>query len=87
MRSERKLTMNEKKDPAIPVQDMDADELVTLIDELMASGTQHVNLDAGDITRVTTVNSTECGKNGPCAVPNFDSEDADEELFDDEDEI
>ena len=57
------------------------------VDELMASGTQHVNLDAGDITRVTTVNSTECGKNGPCAVPNFDSEDADEELFDDEDEI
>ena len=79
--------MDDRKDPAIPVQNMDADELVTLIDELMASGTQHVNLDAGDITRVTTVNSTECGKNGPCSVPNFDSEDADEALYDEKDKI
>ena len=51
----------------------DPDELAAMIDELMSAGSQHVNLQIGDETRVQTVNSTDCsGKPGACAVPNFD---------------
>ena len=57
----------------------DPDALAALIDELMASGTQHLNLESGSKTRIRTVNSTECsGTLGPCAVPNFDYNDEDE---------
>ena len=76
-----------RTDGTAPVTDNDADELAALIDGLMASGTQHINLDAGDTMKVTTVNSTECSKPGACAVPNFDSEDPDEELYNEEDKI
>ena len=55
-----------------------ADELVQLLDALTASGSQHINLDVGEETKVRTVNSTECsGKLGACAIPNFDEEDPD----------
>ena len=76
-----------RTDATAPVTDHDPDELAALIDGLMASGTQHINLDARAATRVTTVNSTDCGRTGACAVPNFDSEDPDEELYNEEDKI
>ena len=61
-----------------------ADELVALLDALAESGSQHINLDIGEQTKVQTVNSTECSpKLGACAVPNFDEEDPD---FQEEDE-
>ena len=68
--------------PNIP-QDMDADALVALLDQLCASGSQHINLDIGQQTKVQTVNSTECNPQlGPCAVPNLgeEPEEDDEEL-------
>ncbi len=78
----------EKKNPQIP-EDMDADELVALLDSLVTSGSQHINLDIGDITKVQTVNSTECNpKLGPCAIPNMELEDdtdGEEKPEDDED--
>ena len=55
----------------------DADELAAMLDELMAQGTQHVNLTVGAQTRIQTVNSTECGPKGACAVPNFELNDED----------
>ncbi|MBP5604365.1 MAG: hypothetical protein J6X60_02315 [Ruminiclostridium sp.] len=51
------------------ITDSDADELVDLIDNLMSSGSQHVNIDIGDVKKVRTVNSTDCGKAGPCSLP------------------
>lgn len=57
----------------------DADELVAMLDALIESGTQHINLTVGDKTHVQTVNSTECGPKGACAVPNFDLNDEDPE--------
>ena len=55
-----------------------ADDLVALLDALAASGSQHINLDIGEQTKVQTVNSTECNpKLGACAVQNFDDEDPD----------
>ena len=55
-----------------------AEDLVALLDALAVSGSQHINLDIGEQTRVQTVNSTECNpKLGACAVQNFDSEDPD----------
>ena len=55
-----------------------ADELVELLDALAVSGSQHINLDIGETTKVQTVNSTECNpKLGACAVINFDEEDPD----------
>ena len=54
----------------------DPDELADLIDSLIASGSQHINLEIGDETRVQTVNSTECSKPGACAVPNFEFDDS-----------
>lgn len=79
--------MASDKDKPGNISEQDADELAALIDELMASGTQHVNLDVGETAKVQTINSTECGKKGACSVPNFDSEDPDEELYDEEDKI
>ena len=55
----------------------DADELAAMLDELMAQGTQHINLNVGDQTRIQTVNSTECSPKGACAVPNFELNDED----------
>ena len=55
----------------------DADELAAMLDEVMAQGTQHVNLTVGAQTRIQTVNSTECGPKGACAVPNFELNDED----------
>lgn len=57
----------------------DPDALADLIDSLIASGSQHINLEIGDETRVQTVNSTECSKPGACAVPNFDFDDSAED--------
>ncbi len=54
-----------------------ADELVVLLDSLVAGGSEHINLQVGEETRVRTVNSTDCsGMLGACAIPTF---------FDDED--
>ena len=53
----------------------DADALAAMLDELMAQGTQHINLTVGEQTRIQTVNSTECGPKGACAVPNFELND------------
>ena len=51
----------------------DPDALAAMIDELMAAGSQQINLEIGEQTRIQTVNSTDCsGKPGACAVPNFD---------------
>ena len=52
------------------ITDSEADELVGLIDSLMSSGSQHISLDVGNDTKVRTVNSTDCGKAGPCSLPN-----------------
>ena len=63
-----------------------ADDLIALIDGLIAAGTQHINLEVGAETQVQTVNSTECSKPGACSVPNFDFDDetgSDEESDDD----
>jgi hypothetical protein len=68
--------------PEIP-KDMDADALVELLDQLCASGSQHINLNIGQETKVQTVSSTECNPQlGPCAVPNLgeEPEEDDEEL-------
>ncbi len=59
-------------------ENQQADELAALLDALVASGSQHINLDIGDETKVRTINSTDCsGKLGACAIPNFDEEDPD----------
>ena len=55
--------------------DPDPDELAALIDSLVESGTQHINLEIGAQTRVQTVNSTECSRPGSCAIPNMPYED------------
>ena len=47
-----------------------AEELAAMLDELFASGTQHVNLQSGEQTVIHTVNSTECSPKGACAIPN-----------------
>lgn len=66
--------------PAAQPEDAEAQALAEMLDRLMASGTQHINLEVGAETRVRTVNSTECsGKTGPCAVPNTMCEDAGQE--------
>lgn len=79
--------LNPEKNPQIP-EDRDADELVALLDSLVSSGSQHINLDIGEVTKVQTVNSTECNpKLGPCALPNVELEDDSEgEEKTDEDE-
>jgi len=73
MKNPKKIT-----DPDDSGLNQQADELVALLDALAASGSQHINLDIGEQTRVQTVNSTECNpKLGACAVQNFDDEDPD----------
>ena len=65
-------------DPLKPADDQQADELVQMLDRLMQSGTQHINLTVGDETRIRTVNSTDCsGRPGACAQPNADLGDED----------
>ncbi len=60
--------------------ELNPDELAELIDSLFAAGSQHINLNIGEETRVQTVSSTECNPNiGPCAVPNAAYPDTDEE--------
>ena len=61
----------------LPEEESQADELVQMLDRLMSEGTQHVNLTVGAQTRIQTVNSTECGPKGACAVPNFELNDED----------
>ena len=73
MKNPKKIT-----DPDDSELNQQADDLVALLDALAASGSQHINLDIGEQTRVQTVNSTECNpKLGACAVQNFDDEDPD----------
>ena len=57
------------------MHDPDPDELAALLDSLVAGGTQHINLEIGEQTRVKTVNSTECSRPGACALPNMPYED------------
>ena len=57
------------------MHDPDPDELAALLDRLVAGGTQHINLEVGEQTRVQTVNSTECSRPGACALPNMPYED------------
>ena len=54
------------------------DELIAMIDRLIESGTQHINLEVGENTRIQTVNSTECSPKGACAVPNSEYPDEEE---------
>lgn len=54
-------------------------DLLELIDRLMADGSQHINVKVGAETQVQTVSSTDCGRTGACAVPNFDYNDEDAE--------
>ena len=61
-----------------PTLEQQADELAELLDSLIAGGTQHINLTAGDALRVQTVNSTDCGKTGACAIPTLGSDDEQE---------
>lgn len=52
-----------------------AQELAEMLDSLIASGTQHIELGIGEETVVKTMNSTDCsGKPGACAIPNFEDE-------------
>ena len=70
------MTVN---DPRIP-QDMTPDELAALLDHLCETGSQHINLQIGEQTKVQTVNSTECNPMlGPCAVPNLGEEPEEDE--------
>lgn len=60
--------------------DQQADEIAALLDALVASGSQHINLNIGEETKIQTVNSTDCsGTLGACAIPNFEETDEDEE--------
>ncbi len=59
-------------DPAL-----EPDDLAALIDSLIASGTQHINLEVGAETRVQTVSSTDCCKPGACAQPTPQATDED----------
>ena len=73
MKNPKKITNPDDSD-----LNQQADELVALLDALAVSGSQHINLDIGEQTKVQTVNSTECNpKLGACAVINFDEEDPD----------
>lgn len=60
-------------------EEQEAEELAAMLDELFASGSQHINLEIGEETKVQTINSTECnGKPGACAIPNADIDDEEE---------
>ena len=62
------------------------EELVAMIDELMAKGDGHVNVKSGEVTsedgtalNVQTFRSNDCGT-GACCQPNEKAPDEDEEL-------
>lgn len=65
-------------EPVLP-EDLSPEELADLIDSLMASGTQHLNLTAGAETRIQTVNSTDCCSGGACSIPTLGEDDAADE--------
>lgn len=64
--------------PDIP-SDMDADELVELLDALVTSGSQHIQLNIGDETKVQTMNSTDCCS-GACSIPTLGDEPEEDEF-------
>ena len=65
--------------PNEPVQD--PEELAAMLDALMASGTEHIRLAVGEETRVRTFRSTDCCKNGACAIPTLGKDPDDEDEF------
>ncbi|MBQ6180704.1 MAG: hypothetical protein IJK31_03325 [Ruminococcus sp.] len=57
------------------------EELVELLDKLMAGGSGHVNIfstDNGEGLNVETVNSTDCGIKGACCQPTENATDEEE---------
>ena len=61
-------------------ENQQAEELAALLDDLFSSGSQHINLEIGEETRVQTVNSTECsGKPGACMIPNTELDEEEED--------
>jgi len=71
------MNRNEAPVPQPELSSLSPDELAVLIDSLMASGTQHINLTAGGKTEVQTVNSTEFCKGGACSVPTLGKDEED----------
>lgn len=71
--------MKQNEIPA-PQPELTPDALAALIDSLMASGTQHINLTSGEETSVQTVNSTELCKGGACAVPTLGEDESEDEF-------
>ncbi len=71
------MNPNEPKD-----LDAQAEELVDMLDALVAGGSEHINLQVGEETHVQTVNSTDCSGTGACAVPTFFDDEEDEEAQD-----
>ncbi|MDE6729811.1 MAG: hypothetical protein K2J71_03440 [Oscillospiraceae bacterium] len=70
--------MNKKQNPEI--SDQQADEIAVLLDTLMTSGSQHINLHIGEETKIRTINSTDCsGTPGACAIPTPEAIDKDED--------
>lgn len=61
------------------LSDMDADDLVALLDSLVSSGSQHIQLNISDETKIQTMNSTDCCT-GACAIPTLGDE-PDEDEF------
>jgi hypothetical protein len=63
----------------------DPEDLVSVIDKLIADGTGRITVDLSNMDEgitFTTVNSTDCGKLGACAQPNEPSpEEEDDELL------
>ena len=71
-----------------PDLEAQAEELAALLDALVESGSEHINLEVGEQTRVRTVNSTDCsGKLGACAVPTFQDEEESEKNDEDEEDL
>lgn len=61
-------------------EEQQIEELAALLDNLFSSGTQHINLQIGEDTKIQTVNSTECnGKPGACSIPNAEIEENEED--------
>lgn len=74
------MAMDRTKD-----EDERVDELVAMIDELMANGDGHVNVNAGEAAakegtlNVQTVRSSDCTMLGACCQPNEKSPEDEEE--------
>ena len=70
--------------PGKPVSTDDPAELADLIDQLMAQGSGHVNIESqenGEGLKVATVKSTDCtGRKGACCQPTELDEDDEEFL-------